>query len=747
MQKGYHLSYLIKKSLAMVLILSLFVQPVIVLAEGNPEETPSANEEQTTPEIENEQENEQGIETTAETVNETDLESEPVIVGILMAVPVGNIVEEPSNEPVSEALITSTMTTEQEPATGPAETSENGSEPVGDTEPANVEGETLTLGMAFAPTSETTPVADAATTTNEQAPVVEETAASKEESVQTQEVSSTSADEIISVPYAALVSASEASSAEITVSESASELISAVDPASVSASECATVVEMPVSSEVESTPPLYMAAMTAAEATTDSNAIVTSKIALNPGQPGILDRIISAPTNVYNHELAVLSAELSSQAYSEDGSGVADYLRNIGFDQDSIKSYNYDDAYAYTLAVKDYYGFGAPENTKILVMDARGTSTIEELIDDVSTQPDVDYDGIMVYTAADRFLRKIKENLDSFLKEDQHYKILSTGHSLGGAAANLFAAVETQKGKSEVYCYTFGAIDSILSPVPGQTILDGYENIHNIYNDLDTFSPSQYGSYLLGGAGSKYGKFGHMDDYSEEHRTPEQIDDWAVFQIYDHVNHIMDYYVIDTKNREYYCYKDPHKKEEQEDIQEEDNTHNNDEDKPSDNNEVIKMPKDLANVILGAYNGKAITGTVTEKNDVFAQNIQILAAAMRAQVIYSTASQDIGSEAVSLKNLLTFKDYKGQVVVMMELLNTSDQNISLGIDHVVSDGNITNITPWKSAVIPQGKRYVLAIPLDSITSNYLNSTVSLRIYGADDKELSTTNGIRVTPEK
>ena len=426
MHKGNQLSYLIKKTLAALLILSLVAQPVIVLAEGNPEEIPAANEEQTTHEVGNEQ----GNETTTETVDEADPESEPVVVGILMAVPVGTTVEEPSNEPVPVAIVTSTMTTGTELTTDTAEASESASESVGDTEPANVEGEALTLGMAFAPTSETTPVADAETTTNEQAPVVEETAASKEESVQTQEVSSTSADEIISVPDAALASASEASSAEISVSESVSEQISAVDPASVSANESATVVEMPVPSEVGDAPAAYMAAMPAAEAMTDSNAIVTSTIALNPGQPGILDEIISAPTNVYNHKLAVLSAELSSQAYSEDGSGVADYLRNIGFDQDSIKSYNYDDAYAYTLAVKDYYGFGAPENTKILVMDARGTSTIEELIDDVSTQPDVDYDGIMVYTAADRFLRKIKENLDSFLKEDQHYKILSTGHSL-----------------------------------------------------------------------------------------------------------------------------------------------------------------------------------------------------------------------------------------------------------------------------------------------------------------------------
>lgn len=466
---------------------------------------------------------------------------------------------------------------------------------------------------------------------------------------------------------------------------------------------------------------------------------------INPGYPSVLDEILSAPSEVYNHNLAVISAELSSKAYSDGGSDVATYLGEYGFDNDSIRSYNYDDCFAYTLAVKDYYGTEAPENTKVLVMDARGTSTLTELAYDVYTTPDVDYNGVKVYTAADKFYREIQENLGNFLTTDNHYKILSTGHSLGGAAANLFAGVETQKKQNEVYCYTFGAIDSIESP-----IVEGYENIHNIYNDLDTFSPSQYGSYLLGGAGSKYGKFGHMDSYTEEHRTPEQQDDWGIVQIYDHVNHNMNYYVEDTKALKYQCPEaiggDDGSSETATDIVQE-NTAPDAQESAATPASIPAMPKDLANVILNTHNGKTITGAVRDKNDIFAQNIQLYAATLKAEIIYSASSQGLDSTGLTLGNVITVKDAQGQVIVMMELINTTDQDISIGINSVIADGLYTNVTPWKSDVIPAGKSIAVAIPLSDLTSNYMNSTVSLHIYGNDGKEITTTSAIRVTPAK
>ena len=97
--------------------------------------------------------------------------------------------------------------------------------------------------------------------------------------------------------------------------------------------------------------------------------------------------------------------------------------------------------------------------------------------------------------------------------------------------------------------------------------------------------------------------------------------------------------------------------------------------------------------------------------------------------------------------VITVKDAQGQVIVMMELINTTDQDISVGINSVIADGLYTNVTPWKSDVIPAGKSIAVAIPLSDLTSNYMNSTVSLHIYGSDGKEITTTSAIRVTPAK
>ena len=96
-----------------------------------------------------------------------------------------------------------------------------------------------------------------------------------------------------------------------------------------------------------------------------------------------------------------------------------------------------------------------------------------------------------------------------------------TGHSLGGATANLITALANnpETGNSwifmdtdvsRIFTYTYGAIDSIKVDAPVTT---GYQNIHNIYNFFDTYGPN--GRDTLSAAGnSMYGKFGHMDRFA-----------------------------------------------------------------------------------------------------------------------------------------------------------------------------------------------------------------------------------------
>ena len=98
-----------------------------------------------------------------------------------------------------------------------------------------------------------------------------------------------------------------------------------------------------------------------------------------------------------------------------------------------------------------------------------------------------------------------------------------TGHSLGGAAADLLAARlmrtaastpywwEDLYDREDIYAYTFGAI-KVLEQTGN--VKDGYENIHNIYNVYDSFGPK--GSFSIANASSPNAKFGHTDLFSKK---------------------------------------------------------------------------------------------------------------------------------------------------------------------------------------------------------------------------------------
>lgn len=90
--------------------------------------------------------------------------------------------------------------------------------------------------------------------------------------------------------------------------------------------------------------------------------------------------------------------------------------------------------------------------------------------------------------------------------------MLVTGYSLGGAAANLVAAdlkynsyqLGLNISTDDIYAYTFGAIKTLTTD---DNVSLGYEYIHNIYNNNDSFGPNGNWGYLK--ASSPYAKFGH----------------------------------------------------------------------------------------------------------------------------------------------------------------------------------------------------------------------------------------------
>lgn len=277
-----------------------------------------------------------------------------------------------------------------------------------------------------------------------------------------------------------------------------------------------------------------------------------------------LDTLMGTDPTVYNNELAIIAANLSLKTYDNDcanDESVRGYLKyDLGFDEAhhaKFFSNNYGGgSLAYTVATRDYSGSGAD---KLLVIACQGSTNLYELIKDATAGVKSTYKGYQVYDIVHDFYTDIVETgLPNVMEPDKKYKVLLTGHSLGGAAANLTGAVITDAGaimtdagaiipyvaanKDDIFCYTFGSVNCIRSDYRIET---GYENIHNVYNWLDTFSPKQYGGWLATGMGNGKGKFGRLEAFSREYRnalTVFLVTD-PIKQIISHVNHDMDKYL------------------------------------------------------------------------------------------------------------------------------------------------------------------------------------------------------------
>ena len=236
----------------------------------------------------------------------------------------------------------------------------------------------------------------------------------------------------------------------------------------------------------------------------------------------------------YDNELATLGAMLCMAA----GRGEQEICRlfyQMGIEDDNIWTSNYDnsieimgqeigDGNAYSIAHRPIRLNG--EETNLIFIVVRGSVTVNEFIGDHYAEANRDVLGYTAYDYVEDFEKKVWEDVKKYANahEDLYDKpraFFITGHSLGGAAANLIAALANnpETGNSwifmdtdvsRIFTYTYGAIDSIKVDAPVTT---GYQNIHNIYNFFDTYGPN--GRDTLSAAGnSMYGKFGHMDRFA-----------------------------------------------------------------------------------------------------------------------------------------------------------------------------------------------------------------------------------------
>ena len=250
--------------------------------------------------------------------------------------------------------------------------------------------------------------------------------------------------------------------------------------------------------------------------------------------------LFEKPSTQYSDSLALVAAKISEGTENEEGNNesIKNLFSEYGLYACKYKYFDgngiFSEGGAFAIGQDTLTVIGT--NTTILVIAARGTINVQEAIGDYFHGGENDFLGMKVYHNVYDFEEKIWKGIDEYIteypaiKSTENLKILITGHSLGGAAANLVGARFTDGiGDSEwwsdkvlqedIYVYTYGAIKALTTD---ENISDGYENIHNIYNKYDSFGPyGNLGSLRVSSPNAKFGHTDMFDDIKEEEGTLE----------------------------------------------------------------------------------------------------------------------------------------------------------------------------------------------------------------------------------
>ena len=210
----------------------------------------------------------------------------------------------------------------------------------------------------------------------------------------------------------------------------------------------------------------------------------------------------------YNNDLASACASICLDVENVAPHFPEGQSDQYAWDQDSA-------AFHVGIGYKEIDINGSPKNLVVIVCRGTSINAFEILGDwakDLRHYPWEDQEALF---CPYKYAESIQADIHQFIADHSEVKdhpivYLVTGHSLGGAAANLAAAWLTNQnrtgayGSDKVFCYTFGAIKAIAGEHNAE---DGYHNIFNIYNYFDSFGP--HGGNAPLGVSDPYYKFGY----------------------------------------------------------------------------------------------------------------------------------------------------------------------------------------------------------------------------------------------
>ena len=240
-------------------------------------------------------------------------------------------------------------------------------------------------------------------------------------------------------------------------------------------------------------------------------------------------------STIFNIDLAILCARMSQKCYDIDNLFSMlvewDFLDGWTFnytEDDTLGIYIGENCFSVSHSTMEING----KKTTVICIVCKGTGTLGEILGDwLKGHPydkTQDFFGVDVWTNIYDYYSDVMYGLEIYVENHEDIllsddiKFVITGHSLGGAAANLVGADITSGigynewwsdlvTKSDVYVYTFGAIKTLKDT---SNYSYTFENIHNIYNYYDSFGP--HGNYSATNASSPYSKFGHTDIYKDD---------------------------------------------------------------------------------------------------------------------------------------------------------------------------------------------------------------------------------------